>query len=190
MREDCRHHIPISKVKCFAYSALFTITGIVIPALLLLYMGQGANLTFHGKLLQRISPALILAFGFLVTRLLLKIFDSKAGLLITNEGLYNNSNILGGDYVKWSEVSSIRLTTTKTNKQRIHHIEVHANRKDGFSTVRVSWLRRLIMRKDIFSSGCMIVLISKQTLGATYAQIIAALRTHQNAPIIDEREYW
>jgi hypothetical protein len=193
MREAFRHHIPISKVKCFCYSALFTIFGILIPALVLLDTRPRANLTFLGKLLQRISPALILvlilAFGFLVTMLLLKIFDSKAGLLITDEGLYNNSTILGGDYVKWSEVSSIRLTTTKTNKQRIHHIEVHANRKDGFSTIRVSWLRRLIMRKDMFSSGCMIVRISKQTLEATYGQIVAALRTHQNAPIIDEREY-
>lgn len=189
MREAFRHHIPISKVKCFCYSTLFAVVGIVAPALVLLETPHGVNLTLFGRLVHRISPVCILLCGFLVTRLLLKIFDRKAGLLITEEGLYNNSSILGGDYVKWSEVSSIRLTTTKTGKQHIHHIEVHTNRKDGFSTIRVSWLRRLIMRKDMFSTGCMIVIISKQTLGATYGQIVAALRTHQHAPIIDEREY-
>jgi hypothetical protein len=189
MREVFRHHIPISKVKCACYSTFLILVGVVVPALVLLDKPHGVSQGFHGRILQDISPACILVFGFLAIRLLAKIFDSKAGLLITDEGLYNNSNILSGDYVKWSEVSSIRLTTTKTGKRHIHHIEVHTNRKDGFSTIRVSWLRRLIMRKDMFSSGCMIVLISKQTLGATYGQIVAALRTHQNAPIIDEREY-
>ena len=189
MREVFRHHIPFSKAKCAFYFLILTLIGIVAPAFILIAELRGANLNGFARLALLFSPVSVPLFGFLAFTFASKFFDPKSGLLITDEGLFNNSHIFGGDYVKWSEVSAIHLTTTKTGKRNIHMIEVRTKRIEGFSTIRASWFRRLMMRKDMFTPECQKVIINKHTLAATYQQIVDVLRIHQPTPVIDEREY-
>ena len=189
MREAFRHHIPISKFKCAFYFLILTLIGIVAPAFFLIEDLRGANLNAYARLALLFSPVSVPLYVFLAFTFASKFFDPKSGLLITDEGLFNNSNIFGGDYVKWSEVSAIHLTTIKSGKRHTHMIEVRTEREDGFSTIKAGWFRRLIMRKDMFSPGCMKIFINKQSLGATYHEIVEALRIHQPTPVIDERQY-
>jgi hypothetical protein len=189
MREQFRHHIPISKVKCACYFLIFILIAFLAPSLVIMKKMGGANLNWFETLVLKSSLLSVPLFGLLALEFASKFFDRKAGIIITEQGLFNNSNMFGWDYVKWSEVSAIHLTTIKTGKRNFHMIEVRTRRIDGFSTIKASWFRRFISRKDMFTPECQITLINKQTLAATYQQIVNALRVHQPTPIIDERTF-
>ncbi len=113
-------------------------------------------------------------------------FDPKSGLLFSDEGLFYNSGLAGGTYVKWSEVASVHLTSDNNGTSTIDRIEVRARPAEGFSTIeRPGFIRRIMLRATKTK-----VLIGSQTLGATYEEIVAAFRTHQPHPVIDERSYY
>lgn len=190
MREEFRHHIPISKLKCLGASIFFTLIGVVFPAFLFSEYQHGARMDRRASLLLVLSPVMVPCFGFLAIMYGKKLFDPRSGLLITDEGVFNNSGLFGGTYVKWSEVSAIHLTSTNSGPKPLHHIELRTERVGGFSTTELPSLWKVFMSKAKIEAGRGKIVIVNQSLSATYDEVVEALRAHQPRPIIDERKYY
>ena len=190
MREEFRHHIPVSKAKCLGYCLFFTLLGVVFPVFLFAEYKRGAHLDGRASLLLLLSPVIVPFFGFLAILYGKKVFDPRSGLLITDEGIFNNSGLFGGTYVKWSEVSAIHLTSTNSGPKPLHHIELRTVRVGGFSTTELPSLWKVFMSKAKIEAGRGKIVIINQSLSASYEEVVEALRTHQPRPIIDERKYY
>jgi hypothetical protein len=171
MREQFRHHIPISKAKCFLY---------LFPALLVGFSGPFA---VYGVFLQDVKIGLFNGACILLSPLTLsiglqaasslgrKLVDPKSGLTITDEGILINSSPFNRHFLRWTEVESIHRTHAT--------IEVRATGSAGFTTLKRGLLKSNKARTTIH--------ITTDCLQASYEQIVEALRTHQSRPIIDER---
>jgi len=171
MREAFRHHIPISKLKCAFY---------LVPCLL---FGLSGPYAAYGVFVQREGLGLGYALWMLLSPISLticmralfslgrKLIDPKAGLTITDEGIFNDSSPFSSHYLKWSEVESIHLTP--------NIIEVRSLGAEGFTAVKASRTSSKKFRTKIN--------ITTDCLKASYDQIVEALRTHQSSPIVDDR---
>ena len=74
----------------------------------------------------------------------IKLFDNKPGLIIDEDGLWNNSSIISTHKVKWNELSSIRLKTVRSEKILFLYF------KDDESFIaKFNRIERFIMRLSI-----------------------------------------
>jgi hypothetical protein len=171
MREQFRHHIPVSKVKCFFY---------LFPALLI---GLSGPFAAYGAFLQDVKIGLFNGACILLSPLTLsiglqaafslgrKLVDPKSGLTITDEGVFIDSSPFNRHFLRWTEVESIHRTHAT--------IEVRAIGSAGFTTLKTGLLRSKKPRTTIH--------ITTDCLKASYDEIAEALRTHQSRPLIDDR---
>lgn len=171
MREDVRHHIPISKVKCGFYLIPCVIFGFSGPYAGYCVFVQGQPLGPAYALWLLLSPLTITVCMPAMLSLGRKLFDPKAGLILTDEGIHNDSSPFNRHFVKWSEIGSILLTTNR--------IELIANQAEGFSTIKNG---RTSARKPRTK-----IRISNDCLKASNEEITEGLRTHQSRPIVDDR---
>jgi hypothetical protein len=171
MREECRHHIPISKLKCAFYLMPCLLFGLSGPYSAFCVFVQREGLGLSNTLWILLSPISLTICTKALFSLGRKLIDPKAGLTITDEGIFNDSSPFSSHYLKWSEVESIRLTPNV--------IEVRALGAEGFTSVKPNGKtsKRALTKVNI-TTDC---------LQASYEQIAEALRTHQSRPIIDER---
>ena len=168
MREAFRHHLPISKLKCACYLVPCLLFGLSGPyaAYCVFLQREGLGLGFAlWILLSPISLTIGMRALFSLGR---KLIDPKAGLTITDEGIYNDSSPFSSHSLKWSEVESIHLTPNT--------VEVRALGAEGFTTVKAST-----------TNGRTKIHITTDCLQASYEEIELALRTHQSRPIVDDR---
>jgi hypothetical protein len=191
MREDCRHHIPISKVKCGFTFIFFILIGVACPLVIFYEYRRGAHLDSRSSLLMVLSPAYVPFFIYVAFLYAKKFLDPKSGLLFTEEGLFDNSGLLKDNYIKWDEVSAIYLTSVNTGYTKAtHRIEIRTERPEGFSTLtQLGRLKSFLCNDKAEAVGTKIV-ITSDALGASFEKILVAFRMHQPRPIIDERKYW
>ena len=171
MRESCRHHIPISKLKCALYLVFFGFVGLSGPYAIHAVFIKGNPLRSLNVVWLFLCPLTLPICMTALCSLGRKLFNPKGGLTITAEGIFNDSSPFSNHYLSWSEVDSIHL---KPNV-----IELHANRVEGFTTLPRGWMKSKRRRTKIN--------ITTDCLQATYEEIVLALRTHQPRPIVDER---
>lgn len=185
MKEPIRHLIAISKAKCLGFTA-FSLAMVLFDAYLVAAYFGGKRLDGRESFLLILSPIGLPVFIFATFIHLRLLFDPRAGLLFSEEGLYYNTGIAGGTYVKWEEVSAIHLTTNNHGPKPVHTVEVRTQLPEGFSTIaapRAPW--RWIFPKCKFR-----VYVASNTLSASHDQIVEAFRSHQPHPVIDERKYY
>src|SRR6185437_9658806 len=58
----------------------------------------------------------ILFFGFVGFYLFKKLFDKKPGLIISNEGIVDNSGGLSAGFIPWSDIKEIKETIIANQK--------------------------------------------------------------------------
>jgi hypothetical protein len=172
MSDGIRHHLPVSKTKCALYLIPCLLAGLYGPyaTICAIHLGRWHGITFIIWIL--LSPLIVPICGTAIVSLGRKLFDPKAGLTITDEGLINDSSPFSRNYLRWSEVGSIHLTA--------HSIEIRSHGPEGFSTIKPEWMSSSKPRTKIN--------ISNDCLKASNEEIAEALRTHQSGPIIDERK--
>lgn len=168
MREEFRHHLPISKAKCACYLVPCLLFGLSGPYAAYCVFVQHERLGLGFALWMLLSPISLTICTKALFSLGRKLFDPMAGLTITDEGIYNDSSPFNRHFVKWPEIESIHLTP--------HTIEVRALGTEGFSSVKGS-----------APKGKPMIHITTDCLQASYEEIIQALRTHQSRPIVDDR---
>jgi hypothetical protein len=191
MREEFRHHIPISKVKCGLTFIFFILVGVVCPLIIFYEFRRGANMDSRASLLMVLSPVTIPFFIYVAILYARKFFDPRSGLLFTDEGLFDNSGLFKDNYVKWDEVSAIHLTSINTGYTKAsHRIEVRTERPEGFSTLTKLSRWNSMLCNDKAEAARTKIVITSHAVGTSYDKIVEAFRTHQPRPVIDERKYW
>jgi len=171
MSENVRHHFPISKAKCGLYLIPCMIFGFSGPYAAYCVFVQGQPLALAYALWILLSPLSIPVCMPALFSLARKLFDPKAGVTITDDGIYNDSSPFRSYYVKWSEVQSIHRTPNT--------IELRSNLAEGFSTFKAG-------RKSSKKARTK-VNITNDCLQDSYEEIAEALRTHQSRPFVDDR---
>jgi len=73
-----------------------------------------------------------------------KIFDSKPGLIIDENGLWNNSSIVSNHKIKWNELTGVGLT--KIGKEKILFLYF---KDDSSFIMKFNLIERLIMRLNM-----------------------------------------
>jgi len=64
-------------------------------------------------LIRIVSVAAIIFFGMCGIYSLVKLFDNKPGLIISPEGILDNTNMVGGHFIKWSEIKDYSVLKIK-----------------------------------------------------------------------------
>ncbi len=101
--------IPLSKRK-LVLSFIGALAFVAIGILMLV------TPTSSGYLAKMAGGAGVLFFGFVVIRLLPKLRDNKPGLVISDEGITDNSSAVSAGFIPWRDIESIK--TTQVASQR------------------------------------------------------------------------
>jgi hypothetical protein len=83
----------------------------------------------------------ILFFAAAGMFILYKLFDSKPGLVIDNEGLHDNSNASSAQLVTWSQIKGIKIEQVMST--RFILVDIHD--PEGFMENIVGLMKRLMM---------------------------------------------
>lgn len=63
-----------------------------------------------------IGSFLVLFFGFVISKILPKLFDKKPALLINELGIFDNSNVMSVGQIFWSDIKEIKMLQGVDNK--------------------------------------------------------------------------
>jgi len=114
--------ISLSKVKLFAFLAvgtLFVVIGWWLFNLseveILSHRRFNNPLFVHGAGLSS-----MIFFGLITLWIVTKLFDSTPGLVLSEEGLFENTNMFSIGFVAWADISGIQVH--KINKQRLIYV--------------------------------------------------------------------
>jgi len=92
-------------------------------------------------LITIIGYASIIFFGTCAVFIFRKLFDTKAGIIIDNEGIHDNSSGLSAGFIPWNDISNI--STIEVSRQKLIMIEVsnpddYINRQTNFIAKKAS----------------------------------------------------
>lgn len=105
--------IGLSKVKI----TLLTLGAIGFVVLgVWLWSNADAQNRYNPNLFKAISLASIAFFGMCSAYGFFKIFDSKPGLILNHEGLYDNSSTVSGHFIKWSDITRLDVEQVQKTK--------------------------------------------------------------------------
>ncbi|MEY8847358.1 STM3941 family protein [Psychroserpens sp. XS_ASV72] len=57
----------------------------------------------------------IIFFGMALISMISKLFDQRPGLIISDKGIFDNSSAVGGQLIKWRDVSGFDITNINNN---------------------------------------------------------------------------
>lgn len=106
-----RIEIQLSKKKnllALLGAAAFVAAGFILPGL---YEGDPKE-----ELVMVTSYAAIIFFGLCGLYILVKLFDSKPGLILDSEGIHDNSSAVAADLIRWKEIKGIEVDSVLLNK--------------------------------------------------------------------------
>ena len=108
--------IPLNKMKIF----LLTIgaAGFVVVGVLLVLTPVVQNI-FGAIIAWAVALADIAFFGMCGIYGLIKLFDSKPGLVISREGIFDNSSAMAGGMIPWGTICSIASSGTQSQMSLI-----------------------------------------------------------------------
>lgn len=143
-------HIEISfnKRKVLPYvmgAQVFVLAGILI----LIIAMKAKNQVIMQLFLIILGLASILFFGLVALVLLPKLFTSKAGLIIADEGLWDHSSGVSAGFVPWVDIKKINYSYSGTNK----FLVVMVKKPDKFIDRQTNLMKKLAMRMNYKISG-------------------------------------
>jgi len=105
--------VELSKIKII----LLTIgsLGFVLAGIWLWSLGE-SQIRIDTIMAKIIGTSSIIFFGMIAVYGLLKIFDRKPGLLISQEGIFNNSDAISGFIIRWSDITELSITKSKNTR--------------------------------------------------------------------------
>jgi hypothetical protein len=110
--------IPLSKDKLmllFAGSLLFVILG-------LWFIKEPETFRKGVALIITIGYAAVIFFGICAIFIFRKLFDTKAGIIIDNKGIHDNSSGVSAGFIPWGDITNI--STIEISRQKLIMIEV------------------------------------------------------------------
>jgi hypothetical protein len=125
------------------------------------------------------SPAIIFIaglagisfFGFVGFSIFKKIFDNKPGLLISDDGMIDNSSGLSAGYIPWSDVTEIKEKKVINQK----YISIVVKNPWDYIKKQPNFFRRKAMQKNYELFGAVIG-ISTNGLKYDYSNLLQLLR--------------
>lgn len=91
----------------------------------------------------------ILFFGLIVLVMLPKLFTRKAGLIVADEGLWDNSSGVSAGFVPWSDIKKLNYTFSGTNTFMVLMLK----KPDKFIEKQKNPIKKLAMRINCKISG-------------------------------------
>jgi hypothetical protein len=183
MKETILHRTPISRLKCLGYGVFSILVGIVAPLIVLSNRWPGEALHFREAATLYACPAMFIPLAYLYLR---KLFDPLSGLIITPEGIINNSGLFGSKYAKFSEISSIKVKHAAGSNSGTF-IYLYTDQPAGFSNESAPGFIRFFQSKEKQAKGVRLIAIIGTTLQGPIEKTIEALRQHAPCPVVDER---
>ncbi|WP_052461126.1 STM3941 family protein [Psychroserpens mesophilus] len=102
---------------------------------------SGLEFNFNTLFIQTIGLVAIIFFGMTGVFGFIKLFDKNPGLIINHEGIYDNSSAIGGQLIKWKDITDYDLSLI--NQNSFLHIFVN-NPQEYIS--KANWFKRFWMR--------------------------------------------
>lgn len=129
--------IPLSKTK-LAKLLLFSILFLIAGIWMIIVNPTTSNPVFNNPALKIIAAVVAVLLGsagiFFFTR---KLFDKKPGLIINEDGIYDNTSAFKFGFIPWSDISMIYD----------HEIKISALSKQRFITIGLNHPEKYISRE-------------------------------------------
>jgi hypothetical protein len=142
MKENFEYRIPLSKTKLillFIGSLTFVFIGtlfILNPEKYISIVAPRKEFIFFGGL------AAVLFFGICAIFFVLKLFDSKPGIVINSKGFLDNSSTVSAGFVKWDDIE--RLSIMKVRKTKL--ILIHVKNPNDYINRQTNWFKKNLMK--------------------------------------------
>jgi len=140
--------IPLKKIKIGLY-----LLGAMVFVLLGGWMINSALLAKNqlvGKFIFFIiGLAGVLFFGLLAFVMLIKIFKTKAGLILSDEGLTDNTSGVAAGFISWKEIRKINISNSGSNS----YLVVLVKNPEKFIKRERNFIKRFAMRMNYKMTG-------------------------------------
>jgi hypothetical protein len=117
--------------------------------------------------------ASVLFFGYVGYSISKKIFDKSPGLVISDDGINDNSSSVGAGFIPWSDINEIRDTIIANQK----FINLIVNNPQFYIDRQPNAWKRWIMKRNYASFGTEIG-ISANGLNCNYEDLKSLLQRH------------
>ena len=181
MTDDILHRTRVGRLKCLGWAVFCLAIGVAAPLVVHANRDPRLPLDFRDGVTLYACPAMFIPMAFLYLR---KLVDPLSGLIITTEGIINNSGFWRSQYAKFNEISAIRVKLGVGQNTMIY---VCTEQPEGFSSVKPPGWIRIFMSAKRAEQGVRAIVIIGNTLEGSIDKTIAALRKHAPCPIVDER---
>lgn len=181
MTDDILHRTRVGRFKCLGLGLFCIVIGVVAPLIVHANRDPRLPLSFRDAVTLYACPAMFIPMAILYLR---KLVDPLSGLIITTEGIINNSGFGRSQYAKFNEISAISI---KLDAGRNTMIYVYTEQPGGFASVKTPRWIRIFMSAKRAERGVRAIVIIGNTLEGSIDKTIEALRKHVPCPIVDER---
>ncbi len=129
---------------------------------------------FNSLLMMSVSFVGIIFFGLCAFYALTKLFDKKPGLIISDEGITDNSSAVSAGLIKWENI--IDVSITEIHRSKILTIDVNnadeiLSKQQGFKKILMN------LNKNYFSSP---VQISSNALKCNFQDLFNTIKEQIN----------
>lgn len=127
---------------------------------------EGAGASRDTLFIKLISLTSIIFFGMTGLYGLTKIFDRKPGLIINQEGLFDNSSAVGAHLIKWEDIKGFDIVQVKSTKFLLIFVHNPNSYLD-----KVNKLKRFLMKMNEKMYGTPLS-ISANSLDCNFDELI------------------
>ncbi|WP_299675201.1 STM3941 family protein [uncultured Tenacibaculum sp.] len=131
-----------------------------------LWMFGGANINIDTLLTKVAGSLSIIFFGMTGIYGFVKIFDSKPGLIISQYGIMDNSNIIGDHFIKCIDIVSFDIIQVKSTKFLLIFVK-----NPNKYTDQVNRFKRFLMKTNEKMYGTPFI-ISSNSLSCNFDELI------------------
>ena len=112
----------------------------------------------------------ILFFGLCGIYMLIKLFDNRPGLIISKDGLLDNSSAVSGHLIKWENITEFKILQIESSKLLL----IFVNNPQEFWD-QANLFKRSVMKKNYDMYGTPIG-ISSNTLQCNFDELLEILK--------------
>ncbi|MBW4891332.1 hypothetical protein KXQ82_16510 [Mucilaginibacter sp. HMF5004] len=154
MIENTRIEIPLSKTK-LAKLLLFSIIFLIIGLWMVIKDPQISNPVFNNPVVKIFASYGAIIMGVLGSYYFSrKLFDNNPGLVINEEGIYDNTSIFKFGLIPWSDISQIyERTIQATATSRQHFVTIGLTKPGKYITKETNTLKRKLLEANAKSYG-------------------------------------
>ena len=132
----------------------------------------GATFSMETIFYKIISLVAVLFFGMTGVFGLTKVFDNKPGLIINQQGLIDNSSMVSGKLVKWSDIIGLEVSQIQSTKFLLIFVQNPEHYMDQASYVGRFWMK---LNHKTYGTP---LSISSNSLKCNFDQLIKMIEEH------------